>query len=63
MTTKFQSKLAELINCECLENESNTPDYILAQFLKKCLDAFNEATNDRSIHFGNDEARSANDRY
>lgn len=63
MTTKFQSKLAELINCECLENESNTPDYILAQFLKKCLDAFNEATNARSIFFGNDAGRFDNDRH
>ena len=54
MTSKFQSELTGLINSQCQENESNTPDYILARYLVKCLEAFNEATNDRSIWYQND---------
>jgi len=40
----FQKKLEKLINQECLENESNTPDFILAEYMCRCLDAFKSAT-------------------
>ena len=45
--TEFQKELADLINKHSLENPSNTPDFILAQYLADCLDAFNVATNQR----------------
>ncbi len=36
----FEQELAALINKYSLENESNTPDFVLALFLKNCLAAF-----------------------
>ena len=50
--TAFQSKLEHLINCESLENESDTPAYILAKYLTACLDAFTESSNARDKWFG-----------
>jgi hypothetical protein len=37
----FEKELCELINKYSKENLSNTPDYILASYLIRCLDAFN----------------------
>jgi len=45
--TEFWDDLEELINKHSLENASNTPDWILAQYLKGCLDAFNKAVKQR----------------
>jgi hypothetical protein len=47
----FRKELEELINKHSMENGSQTPDYILAIFLKSCLDAFNTATNVRDGHY------------
>lgn len=38
---KFQAELANLINKYSGENDSNTPDFILAQYLVDCLNSFN----------------------
>jgi hypothetical protein len=43
----FQTELEGLINRHSVENSSNTPDYILAGYLQRCLDAFNIATKQR----------------
>ena len=43
----FVEKLGNLINDYSKENESDTPDYILAKYLENCLDTFNEAVNER----------------
>lgn len=43
----FEDKLRELINCESKENDSDTPDFILAAYISACLDAFTKATCDR----------------
>ena len=37
----FFDSLTELINKESKENTSNTPDFIIAEFLRDCLDALN----------------------
>ena len=50
--TAFRSKLEHLINRESLENESDTPDFILANYLTACLDAFTEASNARAVWHG-----------
>ena len=47
MKTEFRTKLEHLINSESMENTSNTPDFILAEYLYNCLDAFDKATNSR----------------
>jgi len=43
----FQISLEHLINRHCMENDSNTPDWILAQYMMSCLKAFNVATQQR----------------
>lgn len=43
----FQADLEKLINRYSLEGGSNTPDYILACFLRQCLEAFDMATRRR----------------
>ena len=35
------------INLHCLENYSDTPDFILAQYLRRCLEVFNETMQAR----------------
>ncbi|MBW2093310.1 MAG: hypothetical protein JRI80_00340 [Deltaproteobacteria bacterium] len=48
----LQRKLSTLLNYESTENESNTPDYILAEFMISCLAAFNAATIAREKWYG-----------
>lgn len=47
----FQEDLRALINRYSKENESNTPDFVLAEFLLQVLEAFNRATNTRTTWF------------
>jgi acyl-CoA reductase-like NAD-dependent aldehyde dehydrogenase len=39
--TEFEKELEALINKHSMENESNTPDFILAKYLSSCLTVFN----------------------
>jgi hypothetical protein len=43
------AKLTTLLNG--YENPSNTPDFILAEYLKNCLDAYNNAVQDRAAWY------------
>ena len=43
----FEKELEQLINKYSIENESNTPDFILASYLRDCLNAFNKITEER----------------
>ena len=43
----FKKELEELINRHSLENDSSTPDWILARFLDQCLYSFNTAVQQR----------------
>lgn len=45
-------EIEQAINRASRENRSNTPDYILAEYLLKCLDAFEKATNMRAEWYG-----------
>ena len=50
-------ELTELLNRHSLENGSDTPDYILTDYLRACLDAFDEAVKARRAWYGgNDHA-------
>lgn len=53
-TTKpsFESELENLINRYSKENESNTPDFIIAQYISGCLKSFSEAVNRRELWYG-----------
>lgn len=53
---QFQQRLASLINEMSLENASSTPHFILAQYLRSCLDAFNAATKARTLWYGTSES-------
>jgi len=50
----FEKKLEKLINQNSIENESNTPDFILAQYMMGCLSAFTAATQQRETWYGRD---------
>ena len=50
----FPRELESLINQFSQENESNTPDYILAQYLLGCLSAWNRAIQQRETWYGRD---------
>lgn len=55
METQFEKDLAELINRHSKENESNTPDFILAKYLNAVLQNFNAAINDREQCYGREK--------
>lgn len=55
----LEQQVREVINLNNAENASNTPDFILAQYLVACLDAFNTATQQRETWYGRD-ARPSN---
>lgn len=40
---KFEKELTTIINKYSLEGLSNTPDYILAEYMTSCLKAFTKA--------------------
>jgi hypothetical protein len=48
--------LARLLNIACRENASDTPDFILAQFMLQCLIAFEQASNERRAWHGEERA-------
>ena len=52
---EFEKKLQELLNRYTKENESNTPDYVLAHYIKYSLKAFNQAVNLREEYYGRKE--------
>lgn len=44
----FRKDLEQLINFHSKENGSDTPDFILAEYLNDCLEAFDRAVSKRS---------------
>ena len=50
----FKKYLEDLINRHSKENESNTPDFILASYINDCLRAFNLAVQQRETWHGRD---------
>ena len=49
---EFRKALEHAINCHSMDNESNTPDFVLAQYLADCLAAFDKAVQRREAYFG-----------
>ena len=43
----FRKELEQLINKYSLENKSDTPDFILAAYLVRCLEAYDLAVKAR----------------
>jgi len=48
----LRATIEEAINLVSRENESNTPDWVLAQYLMDCLKAFEIATKARDKWYG-----------
>lgn len=49
---QFRSSLEHLINSHSRENGSDTPDFILAEYLHDCLDAWDRAVKRREKWYG-----------
>ena len=52
---EFERELQELLNRYSKETESQTPDYILAHYIKYSLKAYNQAVNLREEWYGRKE--------
>ena len=48
----FHQALSELLNSYNMEAVSNTPDFILARYIRNCMIAFDTAVNARSVWYG-----------
>lgn len=48
----LKKEIAFLINRYSRENNSNTPDFILAEYLNDCLESFEKASKARENWFG-----------
>lgn len=48
---KLEHEIARTLNAFCKDEESDTPDWILAQYLLKCLEAWRYATVQRDAWF------------
>ena len=52
MKNQFEKDLEILINQHCKENDSDTPDFILATYLNAVLENFNAAIKQREEWYG-----------
>lgn len=59
--TTFRKALEDLINLYSMENGSDTPDFILAEYLKDSLEAFDKAVNLREAWYGRGKDLAAQD--
>ena len=55
----LKKKITESLNAASRESESDTPDYILAEYLMTCLVAYELAVTMRDVKAGVDQANSA----
>lgn len=52
MKTEFRKELTKLINRESMENGSDTPDFLLAEYLTDCLAVFDRVVKAREKWYG-----------
>lgn len=52
MVKQFESELESLINRHSMENGSDTPDFILAEYMLGCLKSYNSAVIRRREWYG-----------
>ena len=59
----FEKELEELINKHSLENKSDTPDFLLAKYLRMCLVNYSATVKARDKWHGmTDTQQEANDK-
>lgn len=51
----LEKSIRELLNKCSRENMSNTPDFILAEYIMGCLELFEHTTNKRQQWYGQDK--------
>lgn len=56
MSTEFTNRLREVINSCCKENGSNTPDFLLADFLVDVLNCWDKTIVAREKWYGREVA-------
>ena len=61
MSKDFKAELIELLNKHSKENDSDTPDYLLSNFIIKCLNAFDTTIIDREKWYGRKRKVSTTD--
>ena len=49
--SKFSKELEDLINKNCIEDDSDTPDFLLAEYLIGCLEMYSRVTKKRDKWF------------
>ena len=54
--TGFRKELEQLINAHSMENGSNTPDFLLADYIANCLKNFDETVKRRDKWYGRDNS-------
>lgn len=54
----LKKEIESAINRHCAENESNTPGFILAEYLMDCLTAFDKACNRRTVWYQPDQKKA-----
>lgn len=59
----LKSKIQDLLNRECAESGSNTPDFILASYLSDCLSTFDRAVRHRDRWYGNPHGSDSEESY
>lgn len=52
MSESLRKDIERAINCHSAENGSNTPDFILAEYLTDCLAAFDKTSRAREKWYG-----------
>ncbi len=50
--SELSEEIGIVLNKHSREEDSNTPDFILAEYLVKCLEAFELASNRREVWYG-----------
>ncbi len=55
----FRKELEALINSYSMENESNTPDFLLADFLEGALITFDQVVKRRDEWYGQEKEKSS----
>ena len=50
--SEFERDLTALINKHSLENDSDTPDFLLASYLRSCLEVFSSLMRQRERWWG-----------
>lgn len=49
--SELRERIRQALNCVSAENGSDTPDFVLAEYLEDCLAAFDRATVNRNNYY------------